>query len=59
MPEKLISIAQMCELLNRDRRTLWVWVKQGKFPKGVMLGKRTLGWTQEVYREWLNKQQEA
>ncbi|WP_194945025.1 helix-turn-helix transcriptional regulator [Shewanella sp. TC10] len=53
MVNKLISIKQMCELINRDRRTLWYWVKEGKFPKGVRLGNRTVGWTQEEFSEWL------
>ena len=57
MPDKLISIQQMCELVNRDRRTLWAWTKQGKFPIGVKLGNRTLGWTQEAFNQWLDQQQ--
>ncbi|MEF1289959.1 helix-turn-helix transcriptional regulator [Vibrio sp. M260118] len=56
MPDKLISITQMCEFLNRDRRTLWVWVRDGKFPEGIKLGNRTLGWKPETLKEWLEQQ---
>ncbi|MGO4999355.1 helix-turn-helix transcriptional regulator [Oceanisphaera sp. W20_SRM_FM3] len=49
----LISIAQMCKLLNRDRRTLWTWVKNGDFPQPVRHQGRTLGWLVESYRTWL------
>jgi len=54
MTEKLISIKQMCNNLSRDRRTLWAWVKDGKFPQPLKHEGRTLGWTLEAYKNWLS-----
>lgn len=51
--DSLISIPQMCELLNRNRRTIWAWVKNGQFPEPVRNNGRTLGWRASTYRQWL------
>ncbi|MGB5854891.1 MAG: AlpA family phage regulatory protein [Oceanisphaera sp.] len=44
----------MCALLNRDRRTLWFWVKNGKFPQPLKINGRTVGWRASEYRAWLD-----
>ena len=49
---QLIDIETMCKLVNRKRTSLYVWVRDGKFPKPLMIGKRTLGWTESQYKEW-------
>lgn len=51
--QALLSIQTICELINRDRRTLWVWVRDGKFPQPLKHNGRTLGWTTQQYSEWL------
>lgn len=50
----LINIRDMCALLNRDRRTLWFWVKNGKFPQPLKINGRTVGWRASEYRAWLD-----
>ncbi|WP_411706045.1 helix-turn-helix transcriptional regulator [Edaphovirga cremea] len=50
---QLLSITQVCTLINRDRRSLWRWVIEGRFPQPLRLNGRTLGWKQETYQEWL------
>lgn len=50
---KLISIKEMCDLIGRDRRTLWCWTKNGQFPTPVKIKGRTLGWLESTYQEWL------
>ncbi len=50
---RLLSITQVCNLINRDRRSLWRWVTEGRFPQPLRLNGRTLGWRQETYQEWL------
>ena len=53
--EKLISIKEMCLLLHKDRRTIWGWVRDRKFPQPLKIGNRTMGWRQAQYEEWLEK----
>ncbi|RAS54415.1 AlpA family transcriptional regulator [Vibrio diazotrophicus] len=57
--QKLISIKQMTDLLNRNRRTLHVWVRDGKFPEPLKMNGRTVGWPESVYHQWLSEQMEV
>uniref|UniRef100_UPI004048C2E4 helix-turn-helix transcriptional regulator n=1 Tax=Shewanella baltica TaxID=62322 RepID=UPI004048C2E4 len=43
----------MCHNLNKGRTTLFCWVRDGKFPQPLRIGRRTLGWTLQQYNEWL------
>lgn len=53
--ERIISISDMTQLLNIDRRTLWVWhAKRGVFPAPIKNEGRTIGWPETVYQNWLN-----
>lgn len=51
--EHLIGIKEMCGLIGRDRRTLWAWVRSGKFPEPLRINGRTIGWRASSYRSWL------
>lgn len=55
MPKKLISIEEMMVLINRARPTLWKMVDRGDFPQPVKIGKRTIGWTEEAYDNWITE----
>lgn len=53
--ERLISIDEMTQLLNIDRRTLWKWhAKRSVFPSPIKNNGRTIGWPETVYQNWLN-----
>jgi predicted DNA-binding transcriptional regulator AlpA len=41
---QLLSITDICTLINRDRRSLWRWVTEDRFPQPLRLNGRTLGW---------------
>lgn len=32
---RLLTYVDLCELLNRDRRTIWSWCKKGIFPSPI------------------------
>lgn len=57
--QKLVTISEVCEMFNRHRSTLWVWVDEGKFPKPIKLNGRTLGWKSEAIQDWLKQQEDA
>lgn len=52
----LLTISQVCKKVNRSRCTLWKWVKKGTFPKPIKIGKRTLGWKEVDFDQWLEEQ---
>jgi prophage regulatory protein len=56
---QLLSIKQICELINRDRRTLHVWTRDGKFPQPLRINGRCIGWKESTYNEWLSKLEDA
>ena len=52
--ERIISINAMTQLLNIDRRTLWVWhAKKGIFPSPIKNSGRAIGWPESSYQNWL------
>jgi len=42
-----LRLPQILELIPIGKSTLWLWVKQGKFPKPFKLGQRTTAWRVE------------
>ncbi|MBB1363813.1 AlpA family phage regulatory protein [Shewanella sp. SR44-4] len=50
---QLINISTMCRNINKGRTTLFCWVRDGKFPQPLRVGKMTLGWTNQQYSTWL------
>lgn len=42
--ERLLRLRQVLEIVPVSPSTLWLWVKQGKFPKPIKLGDKTTVW---------------
>ena len=57
--QKILSITAVCELVGRNRRTLWAWVRDGVFPKPIKVHGKTVGWPESVYQRWLAELMEA
>lgn len=48
LPETgFLRLPAILELIPIGKSTLWLWVKQGKFPKPFKLGQRTTAWRVE------------
>ncbi|WP_407644453.1 helix-turn-helix transcriptional regulator [Dongshaea marina] len=45
----------MLHLLGVSRPSLYRWVKKGAFPKPLMYGGRTMGWSETDYLNWLSR----
>jgi predicted DNA-binding transcriptional regulator AlpA len=45
---KLLAKRQVLELLGCSANSLWRWVRAGRFPKGKMLGSKTVWLSTEV-----------
>lgn len=56
--EQLLTISNLCEMLNRKRCAVYRWEKEGKLPKAVKMGKRTLGWKATDIARWLEEQKQ-
>lgn len=51
--KRLLTYADVCGMLNRNYKTIWAWVRDGKFPRPIKLNGQTLGWRQEDFENWL------
>ncbi len=50
---QLLTYTDVMALTQRDRRTIWTWVKAGKFPQPIKMGGRTIGWPVSSYEAWV------
>lgn len=50
--EALLGISDVEAAVNRNRTTLWRWVRAGKFPAPGYVGNRRV-WRESVVRGWL------
>jgi prophage regulatory protein len=50
---RLLTIKHVCKLVNRDRRTIWKWVKDGLFIEPVKMQGRTIGFKEKDLIEWI------
>jgi predicted DNA-binding transcriptional regulator AlpA len=41
---KLLTIHDVCELLNISRRNVWLWVAKGILPQPIAFSKQTKRW---------------
>jgi prophage regulatory protein len=43
----------VAERLDVDPQTIWRWVREGRFPKGIKIGPMRTIWTEQMIAEWL------
>jgi len=51
--EKILTQAEVCELLRIKPGALYRWRKSGDFPESIGVG--ALRWTEQQIIEWLNR----
>ncbi|ERB64033.1 AlpA family transcriptional regulator [Vibrio coralliilyticus] len=51
----LIRPIEMRRRLKVSRSTLYRWTKSGAFPPPIVINKRTVGWSEKDYSNWLNR----
>ncbi|MEZ9328832.1 helix-turn-helix transcriptional regulator [Vibrio breoganii] len=44
-------------MLGRNYKTIWGWVRDGRFPQPIRMMGRTIGWRVETVQEWLKEQE--
>lgn len=55
---KMIRQKEVCELIGRDRTTLYRWRRNGKFPKPIEDPGGELMWRTSVIENWLTELEE-
>jgi len=50
--EGLLDKAEVCELVGKSYQCLWLWMRQGKFPRSRLVGTRPM-WLRNEIEEWI------
>ncbi|MEQ1671441.1 MAG: AlpA family phage regulatory protein [Hyphomicrobium sp.] len=51
--ERLISRKETLILIGISNATLWRWIKAGRFPAPLKIGKKKVAWRSSVLAEWI------
>lgn len=51
--QSVFRLPQVMKQVSLSRSTIYTLQKQGKFPKAVQLGERSVGWLSGEIAEWL------
>lgn len=51
--DKLIRLPRVMELTGLAKSTVWLWVKDGKLPKGTKLSPRVTVWKESDILSWI------
>ena len=51
--ERLISRKETLILIGISNATLWRWIKAGRFPAPMKIGKKKVAWRSSVLATWI------
>jgi prophage regulatory protein len=54
-PTRCYRVAHVAKRLSVHPQTLWRWIREGRFPKGIKIGPMTTIWTEAMLADWLEK----
>lgn len=54
MATKIIRLPEVLTRVGIKRATLYDWIAEGKFPKQIKLGPRSVGWEEQTVEDWLS-----
>ena len=52
---KFLRIKDVMDKTGIAKSTIWLWVKEGKFPKPIKLSPRITVWENEKIDEWMSR----
>mgnify|MGYP003596193242 CR=1 FL=1 len=51
--KKYLRITQVIEKIGVGKSTIWLWSKEGKFPKPIKISTKVTVWEEEKIDEWI------
>jgi len=54
----VVRMSRLVEMIGLSRSTIWKLLSEGKFPKPIRLGSRSIAWRINDIEEWLQSRQE-
>ena len=52
--DKFLRISDVSEKTGLGKSTIWLWIKQNKFPKPTKLSSRVTVWKNSDLEEWIS-----
>ncbi|MGX9352816.1 helix-turn-helix transcriptional regulator [Shimia sp. W99] len=56
---KVLRLPQVIEMTGVARSTIYLWIKQGNFPRPLKLSTRRVGWLASDIEEWIHSRPES
>ena len=53
--EKILRLQEVLEVVGLGRSSIYKSIADGKFPKQVKLGPRSVGWMESEIQEWIQQ----
>jgi prophage regulatory protein len=53
--ERILRMHQITDLTGLSKSTLYLYMKQGKFPRSIPIGERSRGFVESQVQEWINQ----
>ena len=51
--KKYLRITQVIQKIGVGKSTIWLWSKEGKFPKLIKISTKVTVWEEEKIDEWI------
>lgn len=56
---KIIRLKAVIEMTGLARSTIYLYMKEGSFPKSIKLGAKSVGWLEEELYTWIEDRKNA
>ena len=57
--EKILRLEQVMQVTGLKCSTIYLYSKQGKFPRQVKLGPKAVGWVASEVQDWIEARKQA
>ena len=54
----ILRLYEVIKMLGVSKSTIYKWMKDGDFPRGILLGPNCRGWLSEDITNWLSERSE-
>ena len=56
MAHSILRLSEVKSRIGLSRSTIYLRISEGKFPKQISLGSRSVGWLEDEINNWLDQQ---
>jgi prophage regulatory protein len=57
--ERILRLPEVKEITGLSTSTIYAWMIEGKFPKSINLGNRSVGWLESAIASWISSRSQS